>query len=70
MEHAYLVDCYRANFEVLLPDKHFNGPLMREVVLEQILALPALELTADTVKSARSYSAIDCTYPHSGSADL
>lgn len=51
---TYLVDCDRANFEVLFPNEHFNGPLVSEVVLEQILALTALELTAENVQSLTS----------------
>ncbi len=38
-----LVDCERPHLEVLLPDEHLDGTFVREVVLQQILALTALE---------------------------
>ena len=44
LDDLTLVDRDGSNLEVLLPDHDLDGTLVRDVVLEQVLALPALEL--------------------------
>jgi hypothetical protein len=44
-----LVDSDRTDFEILLANEYFDWSLAGEVVLQQILALSALEQAVDTV---------------------
>ena len=45
LDDLALVDRNRANLQVLLADEDLNRALVREVVLEEVLALAALEQT-------------------------
>ena len=40
---ANLVHGQRAHFEILLPNEYFDGTFVRQVVLQQVLTLSALE---------------------------
>lgn len=45
LDDLALVDRNRANLQILLADEDLNRALVREVVLEEVLALAALEQT-------------------------
>lgn len=65
----YLVNSDWANFKVLLTHENFDWPLARDIVLEQILTLSALEQTAEIHQHHERFNICKTndTYPHSGS---
>jgi len=54
-----LVHSQRADFKILFPDEYFDGTFVRQVVLQQVLAVSALE---PSTKIAINIRSIMCSF--------